>query len=267
MFNELSDYHIHTAYRPGDDGSTEMTVAFLADYAQKHGYVKMGLTPHFGLNYSNEFLYQIKDDIEKTETDIPILLGVEANFIDCGQNIAVDDSTYSQLDYIIGAADHFNWEDVEKPPLAFSAMIDYQHQKLLNICKHPWVDMISHPWLGLMLLTTRGYLPDHQPLKCLFDVPESYFHEFASAAALSNTAVEVSGSYVYEYPQKTDKPEEFLESLANFYHILVEHKVALTITSDAHNPSQLDNAKKARDFLNSIGLEKLQLWYPGSTLR
>ena len=262
MLNELSDYHIHTAYRPGDDGSAEMTVAFLADYAQKHGYTKLGLTPHFGLDYSDEFLCQIKNEIKKLETDIPIFLGIEANFIDCGQNIAVDNSTYSQLDYLIGAADHFNWGEVEKPPLAFSDMIDYQHQKLLNMSKHPWVDIISHPWTGLMLLTTRGHLPDHQPLKRLFDVPESYFHEFARTAASANTAVEVSGSYVYEYPQKADNPQEFLEDLAHFYHILAEHEVALTITSDAHQPNQLVNARRARDFLNSIGLGSVQLWHP-----
>ena len=125
--------------------------------------------------------------------------------------------------------------------------------------------MISHPWTGLMLLTTMNHLHEHPPLKRLSDVPESYLHEFARAAKAGNKAVEVSGSYVYEYPQKADKPEEFLEDLANFYHILVEHKVALTITSDAHEPNHLINTKRARDFLNSIGLEKLQLWYPGST--
>jgi len=264
MLTELSDFHIHTAYRPGDDGSAEMTVSFFAEYIQKNGYKGLGMTPHFGSDYSDEFLCQIRNEIKNLENDVPIFLGVEANFTDCGHNIAVNDSTYSKLDYVLGAADHFNHGDVEKPPLAFSAMIDYQHQKLLNISKHPWVDIISHPWTGLMLLTTRGHLPDHQPLKRLFDVPESYFHEFARAAALSNTAVEVSGSYVYEYPQNAENPQEFLEDLAHFYHILAENEVVLTISSDAHNPTQLVNAKRARDFLNSIGLSSVKLWQPSN---
>jgi histidinol phosphatase-like PHP family hydrolase len=265
MLTELCDVHIHTAYRPDDDGSKDMTVAFLADYAQKHGYTEIGLTPHFGLDSSGKILCQIRSEIEDLETDICVLLGVEANFVDCGKTIAIDDSIRSQLDFIVGAADHFNWGDVEKPPLAFSDMIDYQHQKLLNIAKHPWVDMISHPWTGLMLLTTRGHLPEHPPLKRLSEVPESYFHEFAGAAAAGNTAVEVSGSYVHEYPLNEENPQEFLEDLARFYHILAEHEVALTISSDAHNPSDLANAKRARAFLNSIGLGSINLWYPGNS--
>ena len=266
MINELSDFHIHTAYRPGDDGSAEMTVDFLADYAQKNGYRRLGISPHFELGYNGEMLLQIRNAINELKTDIPIYLGVESDFIDCGLTIALDSSIYPELDYVIGAADHFNHGNVEKTPVKMGAMIDYQHQKLLNICKHPWVDMISHPWTGLMLLTTRNHLPEHPPLRRLSDVPESYLHEFARAAKAGNKAVEVSGSYVYEYPQKAENPQEFLEDLACFYHILAENKVALTITSDAHEPSHLTNAKRARDFLNSIGLEKVQFWYPGFTL-
>lgn len=265
MITELCDFHIHTAYRRGDDGSKEMTVAFIADYAQKHEYTEIGLTPHFGLETNEKYLCQIRREIEDLETNISVLLGVEANFVDCGKTIAIDESIRSQLDYIVGAADHFNWGDVETPPLTFNAMIDYQHEKLLNIATHTWVDMISHPWTGLMLLTTKGHLPEHPPLKRLSEVPESYFHEFARAAAAGNTAVEVSGSYVYEYPQEEEKPQEFLEDLATFYHILVEHDVALTITSDAHNPNHLANAKRSRDFLNSIGLGAINLWHPGNS--
>ena len=142
------------------------------------------------------------------------------------------------------------------------AMIDYQHQKLLNITKHPWVDIISHPWTGLMLLTTRGHLPDHYPLTDLSEVPKSYFHEFAKAAVAGNKAVEVNGSYVCEYPKKLENPKKYLEELSCFYHILAENGVVFSINSDAHQPAQLPNAVKARQFLISIGLESISLWHP-----
>ena len=168
MINELTDFHIHTAYRPGDDGAKNMTVPFLVDYAEKHGYKKLGITPHFFLGNKGEHLRQIQRELDEIQTDIPIYLGTESDFTDCGLNIAIDSSAFAMVDYVIGAADHFNCGGVEKPPVNLEAMIDYQHQKLLNITKHPWVDVIAHPWTGLMLLTTQKYLPDHSDDEHLF---------------------------------------------------------------------------------------------------
>lgn len=267
MISELSDFHIHTAYRPGDDGAPEMTVPFLSEYGKTHGYKQMGMTPHWGTDSTCEILYKIRYDLEQAQTEIPIFLGVESNFIDCGETIALDSVAFSLLDYVVGAADHFNWSDVEKPPKTLTAMIDYQHQKLLNIAKHPWVDVIAHPWTGLMLLTCRGHLPDHPKLTNLSEVPESYFHEFAKAAVAGNKAIEISGAFVCEYPKKLEEPEKYLEELSTFYHILAENGAVFSINSDAHQPSQLDDAEKTRSFLGSIGLSSIPLWHPGYTFK
>jgi len=127
----LTDFHIHTAYRPGDDGDGVMTVGYIVEHSRRGWYDAVGISPHFGRGNDGGTLRGIRELVDDVDAAMDVFVGCETDVLDVDGTLAIDEASLSVVDYLIAAGDHFNCGGVEQPPVDLAGMIDYQHAKLM----------------------------------------------------------------------------------------------------------------------------------------
>ncbi len=251
----MYDFHIHSNYRPSDDGSEDMSVANIVRFAESNQYSAIGISPHIYKDESTEKLEILREQITTVNTHLRIFLGAEANVLDKSGSLSISEDNLRLIDYLIAAPGHFNMDEVEKPPRKLAELIDYQHEKIMNTVDNPQVNIIAHPYVELLLLTYHKYLPDYPVIRRLKEFPESYIREFARKSRENNVIIEVNGYFVCEFPAISPDPSRYLSDMIDFLSIIAEEGASVIVNSDAHKLHQLNYARYTYLFMESTGIK------------
>lgn len=227
------DFHIHTIDSDGINTIEEMAVA-----ARQRGYQYIAITDHSqslhiagGLD-EQRLLEQIKkiEQVNQKIDGITVLKGIEVDIKSDG-TLDTPDKVLQKLDIVI-AAIHSGLRQ-ERKKLT---------ERLKKAMENPLVDIIAHP-TGRIIGYREAYDVDIQ--------------EIIQIAARTNTVLEINAS-----PERMDLNDIYTRSAK-------EQGVLLTIGSDAHQISTLDNmyygvtiARRGwlekENLLNTLPLDKIK---------
>lgn len=259
------DYHIHTCLRPIDDGAPEMTPQAIARACRARGFTSFGLSPHLHHDAEPEAVTAFLDDAkEKCEAILPMYRGVEAECIGEDGTLTVTSELAEHLDYVIASADHFNCTGVVRPPRDAGKCFAFHQKLLMKLAVHPLVDVIAHPFAGLILLTTEGHLLGYEPIAALDAVTDSWLDEFAAALRESGTAVELNGFFTRTYPERLDAAgrPSYEEDYFRMFRRLAGAGVMFSAGSDAHRPEDLSQFDSAFDWAERLAIAPDRMWSP-----
>ncbi|MFD1570779.1 DNA polymerase/3'-5' exonuclease PolX [Halorubrum laminariae] len=208
------DLHTHTDWSDGG-----FSIAEMAEAAAERGYDYHVVTDHatgpgmvggVGLDESDieaqaAAVTEAREAItEDPDADIAILHGIEAN-IDADGDLATDDEILAALDLVVAS-----------PHAALGQDADAATERLVRAVEHTHVDVLGHP-TGRLINERPGLDPDIEAV--------------AEAAAGAGTAIEVNAN-----PARLDADGEFVRAA-------VEAGATIAVNTDAHSPSELDNAR------------------------
>ncbi len=203
-YNDIKgDLQLHTKWSDGSNTIMEMDLA-----AKKLGHQYICITDHSGnLKIANaldekRIKKQIKeiDKANKKLKNFTILKGTEVN-IDANGKLDMKDNVLKELDIVL-AAIHSGFKNPKEKIT----------QRLLKAMENPHVDIIAHPFGGLI---------NERPAY------EMDFNKVLEKAKQTNTILEINA-----YPERLD---------LNDIHVraAVKAKVKLSIGTDAHEASEL----------------------------
>ncbi len=260
------DYHIHTCLRPIDDGAPEMTPETIARACRSRGFTSFGLSPHLHHDADPKALTAFLDDAkEKSAAILPMYRGIETECIDGDGTLTVTPELAERLDYVIASADHFNCTGVVRPPRDAKSCFEFHQKLLMKLAVHPLVDVIAHPFAGLILLTTEGHLPGYEPIIALNAVTDSWLDEFAAALRESGTAVELNGFFTLTYLERLNaagRPYSYEADYFRIFRHLAGAGVSFSAGSDAHRPEDLSQFDSAFDWAERLAIPPDRMWTP-----
>lgn len=234
----LPDFHIHTPLCGHAGGKIEEYV--LA--AKELGLPEMGFADHLPLFHIDDpTLAMSQDDLpvyvrqvrklQEKHADIPIRLGIEADYISTHMDeIAGALATY-EFDYIYGSVHFIESWGFDQSRFKF----EFERRD---------IDDVYEAYFGLVMDAARTGLYDimthldvvkkygHRPTR---DLGELY-HEVARTLKKSSVAIELNASGLH-------KPVGEIYPGMEILRIMNEYRVPITFGSDAHKPSQV-----GRDF-------------------
>jgi histidinol phosphatase-like PHP family hydrolase len=232
-----------------------MSVPALVHRCEDLGLEAIAITDHLN---APEFLPQhelIKQDLREMESPMKIHFGVEVNVInrDTGA-VSIDEEQLAQggFELVIGGphASYFSEPDQ-------AAIIDRQHQLMLQVLANPLVDVLVHPWwFG------AGEFKPGGPMAWLTDmtrIPDWHARELAEAALKHGKAIEANHSAFFTENQYS---QAFRETYPHYLAEIAGRGVKLSIATDAHDINRLDGIHPMMDILESVGITREQLWTP-----
>lgn len=188
---------------------------------------------------------------------------VETECIDAVGSLPLSPEQARRLDYVIAAPDHYNCTGVVRPPKDRRGCLLFHQKLLIALAENPLVDVISHPWAALILLTCEGHLPGYDRIESLDAVPETWIAEFAAVARENGPP---SRSMVFSPAPICGAAGEtgrsYGEAYRNFYRILAAAGVMLSPGSDAHRLADLAQIDDASGWLEALNLPEAQIWRP-----
>ena len=234
------DLHTHTDWSDGG-----VSIEAMAEAAADRGYDYHVVTDHatgpgmvggVGLDESDieaqaAAVAEAREAVtENLDADIAILHGIEAN-VDADGDLATDDEVLAALDLVVASPHSGLGQDAERAT-----------ERLIRAVEHPHVDVLGHP-TGRLINERPGLDPDIEAV--------------AAAAAGAGTAIEVNAN-----PARLDADGEFVRAA-------VEAGATIAVNTDAHSPSELDNARygvhtarrgwaETADVLNARSLDGLR---------
>jgi histidinol phosphatase-like PHP family hydrolase len=247
------DFHIHTTYLKC--ANETMSVPALVQRCESLGLEAIAITDHLN---APEFLPKhalIKQDLAEISSDMKIYFGVEVNVInkDTGA-VSIDEAQLAQggFELVIGGP-HASYFD--RPDKA--AIIDLQHQLMLQVIANPLVDVLVHPWwFG------GGEFKPGGPMEWLTDmgqIPDWHAQEIAEAALAHGTAIEANHSAFFTENQYG---QAFRETYPHYLASIAQRGVKMSLATDAHDINRLDGIHEMMDILEGVGVTREQLWTP-----
>ncbi|MFP3903657.1 MAG: PHP domain-containing protein [Armatimonadota bacterium] len=247
---ETTDLHIHTHYLGCADET--MTIPAIVEKAEELGFERIAITDHLN---APEFLDDhrpIRDDLEQADTDVEIIFGVEVN--SCGPGTGEVTITQEQIDdlgfeLVIGGV-HGSYFDHADP----EGIIELQQELMLDVVRHPLVDVLVHPWwFGRREFEdgTVAWLTD------MSRIPDDYAHQLGEIAAEHETAVEANACAIFTNDCYTP---EFVEDYCEYLHTVASEGAKITIASDAHNIERMGAAPTAGRAVREAGITPEQLY-------
>lgn len=199
------DFHMHTMYSDGVG-----TAAAMVEMAEARGLEAVALTDHgpeLSVGTPWEKLTPMLQDIGLAQEDagIPVLAGIEANVVDEGGTIDVDDEFIGKLDILV-----IGVHKLEKAGNPVESARDYLERATHAIERHK-IDVLAHPFYF------------HHDLAAHL-LPED-LENFVKLAAGRGAAMEVNMKY--RVPN-----EEFLR-------LCLREGVKLSIGTDAHTTGEV----------------------------
>jgi histidinol-phosphatase (PHP family) len=234
----LPDFHIHTPLCGHAGGKIgEYVLA-----AKELGLPEMGFADHLPLFHTDDptlamghddlpvYIQQVRE-LQEEHTDIPIRLGIEADYVSTHMDEIAAVLAKHEFDYIYGSV-HFidSW--------------GFDQTRFKYEFDRRDIDEVYEVYFGLVMAAARTGLYDimthldvvkkygHRPVR---DMDELY-HEVARTLKKSNVAIELNASGLH-------KPVGEIYPSLDILKIMNEHGVPITFGSDAHKPSEV-----ARDF-------------------
>ncbi|MHB8644925.1 MAG: DNA polymerase/3'-5' exonuclease PolX, partial [Thermomicrobiales bacterium] len=196
------DLHTHSVWSDGTG-----TIAEMAEAARERGYAYYGISDHsYSLRIANgldaERLREQRTEVHALYTTIAVLCACETEVHSDG-HLDLDDTVLAALDYAIASVHSGQRGNRETVT-----------RRTLGAIRNPFIDIIAHP---------TGRMPLHrEPMDLDLDV-------VIAEAVRTETSLEINADY---HRLDLDAPHAWHAAEAG---------VILTINSDAHNPSGLDN--------------------------
>ncbi len=216
------DFHLHTSYSDGTSAPPAMVEAAEARGMEAIAFTDHG--PELIVGIPREKLGLMLQDIELAREDagIPVLAGIEANVVDEGGRIDVEDDLAKRLDFLTLAIHHLRGTN-DRLEMAR----DYLMRATRAIER--WeADVFVHPFF-----LHHDLLP-HISLEEIED--------FLRLAAARGVAMEVNMKY------KAPGDE--------FFAICLREGVKLSIGSDAHTPAEAGRIDWALAVLRRVGAKR-----------
>ena len=223
------DFHVHTMYSDGVG-----TAAAMVEAAEARGLEAVAITDHgpeLSVGTPREKLTPMLQDIRlaKEDAGIPVLAGIEANVVDEGGTIDVDEDFIGKLDILMigihrlgGARD------------SVELARDYLERSIHAIERHK-IDVLAHPFYF------HSDLAPHL-------LPED-LKNFARLAAERGAAMEVNMKY--RVPNN------------EFLRLCLREGVKLSIGTDAHTTGEVGRVDWALGVLRHIGARREDLILDG----
>ncbi len=223
------DFHVHTMYSDGVG-----TAAAMVEAAEARGLEAIALTDHgpeLSVGTPREKLTPMLQDIKLAQEDagIPVLAGIEANVVDEGGTIDVDEEFIGKLDILLMGIHRLG---EARDPVEFAR--DYLGRATRAIERHK-IDVLAHPFYFHRDLVPHLLLED--------------LENFVRLAAGRGAAMEVNMKYM-------GPDEEFLR-------LCLREGVKLSIGTDAHTAGEVGRVDWALGVLRRIGARREDLILDG----
>lgn len=223
------DFHVHTMYSDGVG-----TAAAMVEAAEARGLEAIALTDHgpeLSVGTPREKLTPMLQDIKLAQEDagIPVLAGIEANVVDEGGTIDVDEEFIGKLDILLMGIHRLG---EARDPVEFAR--DYLGRATRAIERHK-IDVLAHPFYF-----HRDLVPHL--------LPED-LENFVRTAAGRGAAMEVNMKY--------GGPDE------EFLRLCLREGVKLSIGTDAHTVGEVGRVDWALGVLRRIGARREDLILDG----
>lgn len=228
----IMDYHIHTKDSPDAMGDME-------DYireARKRGIDEIGFSEHIIFHYEKNYPYRPSDFMGtyvqrfieiKEKSEMSIKLGAEIDFFPNEVSKIREFVQKYPFDYVIGAIHYIGSWAIDSR----SQMQEYLKRDILQVyekyfkivielCKSQLFDILAHP----DLIKIFGLKPNCNLSELL--------NETAEAVAESNMCIEANTSGLIRPCAEIYPSNQFLKILHN-------HRVPITLGSDAHKPEDV----------------------------
>lgn len=243
----IMDYHIHTKASPDAVGDME-------DYikaASKRRIDEIGFSEHITLHHEKNYPYRQSDFMEtyvrrfieiKEKSEIPIKLGAEIDFFPNEVSKIREFVQKHPFDYAIGAIHYIgSWAIDSRSQIQeylkrdISQVYENYFRFVTELCKSHLFNTLAHP----DLIKVFGFKPNCD-ISNLLD-------ETAEAIAESNICIEVNTSGLVRPCAEIYPSKQFLKILHN-------HRVPITLGSDAHKPQDVGRSfDKAIKLINEVG--------------
>ena len=219
------DFHVHTMYSDGVG-----TAAAMVEAAEARGLEAIALTDHgpeLSVGTPREKLTPMLQDIKLAQEDagIPVLAGIEANVVDEGGTIDVDEEFIGKLDILLMGIHRLG---EARDPVEFAR--DYLGRATRAIERHK-IDVLAHPFYF-----HRDLVPHL--------LPED-LENFVRTAAGRGAAMEINMKY--------GGPDE------EFLRLCLREGVKLSIGTDAHTVGEVGRVDWALGVLRRIGARREDL--------
>ncbi len=219
------DFHVHTHYSDGVG-----TVAAMAEAAEARGLEAVAITDHgpeLSVGTPRGKLTPMLQDIRLAQEDAgtPVLAGIEANVVDEGGTIDVEDEFIGKLDILVVGI-----HKLGKAMGPVELARDYLGRAMRAVERHK-IDVFAHPFYF------HHYLAPHLLLEDL--------EEFVRLAAGRGVAMEVNMKYRV--------PDE------DFLRLCLREGVKLSIGTDAHTAGEVGRIDWVLAMLRRLGARREDL--------
>lgn len=250
---EKIDLHIHTHYLGCADET--MTVPAIVERAEKLGLEKIAITDHRWGDDPLDKHHLIHEDLQCLDTDVEIIFGVEMD--SCGPGTAEVTITEQEIEdlgfeLIVGGV-HGSYFDHPDP----EGIIELQQELMLDVARHPVVDVLAHPWSFMGRDFQSGVL---DWMTDMSHIPDDYPKELGAVAAEHETAVEANAGAIWI---REAYSEQFVADYEEYLRQVASEGAKIAICSDAHNIERIAPCRIAGEVVRQLGIPPAQLYTGG----
>ena len=247
---EKIDLHLHTHYLGCADET--MTIPNIVRKAENLGLEKIAITDHrWGDDPLNKHRL-IRGDLQQVDTDVETIFGVEVD--SCGPATAGVTISEQEIDdlgfeFIVGGV-HGSYFDQPDP----EGVIELQQELMLDVARHPLVEVLAHPWSFMGRDFASGVL---DWMTDMSRIPEDYAKQLGAVAAEHNTAVEANAGAIWI---RDEYSEQFVADYEKYLRSVAAEGAKIAICSDAHNINRIASCKIAGRAVRELGIPPAQLY-------
>jgi histidinol phosphatase-like PHP family hydrolase len=204
--------------------------------------------------YDLEDIRKIKDQCRAISkgTQIPFLLGVEADIIDLDGCLNIKPEIAAEADLVIASLHIIPGIEMKWQKVA-SGKVGVDRKKVANRCiegeiaalKNERVDVLGHP---MYVISVGRYL------RSIDEVDNGLLVEMADTAAKHGVAVEVNGHFFREFTP----PKGYF----HLFEMCLERGVKLSTGTDAHLPIHVGDLKEIHATLSRLRAKPTDIYSP-----
>ena len=248
MILPRTDTHIHATRYRAIKPMMEVTVAAVLERCVSEGIEYAGVVEHLGgPTHPLACLLDLTAEFDQITPPIPAVMGMELDIQDADGNLSGTqaDRDRAHLDFVLAGA-----HGLSSHITSVQAFIEYHHRaQMAAITRHPWIDVIVHPWTPRRRLERAGIACDW----CFSLIPEPMLVEWADALAAHRKAVEINTKAILDFEDS---------AYQRFIDILIERKVSIAVGSDAHKLQSIGASAPIYDFLEAKNVPPELIWFP-----
>lgn len=220
------DFHVHTSYSDGESSPFDMVEVAAEKGLQATAITDHGPSLEVGIR-EGRIENMVKDiRILKGDSDIPVLLGIEANIIDFEGNLDIPESLEDRLDFVMAGV-----HTLEVSMESYSHFTRRYLERTANAMKNQDIDVVPHPFW-------------YQKDLSVYLTPDEATY-FARTAAQNDVAIELNGRY--QVPSN------------NLLTACIEENADFILGSDAHSPDEVGQVNWSIYLLRDNNVEKERL--------